>query len=174
MPYITVKNQSGFDIGFLKKFAKKLEPYLELVDPSKYPFKVIVTRKKDFYDRSSFDLMSNQLNLKIDLAKQSPEEIAWVLAHEFAHFLCNNNEELKKTCLGNEHEHLERMISQKYSIEVDKVHEIFHDFLPAEVFANGFATMVIGKFYKRHPYKNVKNFLRENGQKKNYKKDFKG
>ena len=161
MAKISIKNKTDYDVSFLKPYAEKLQPYLGLVPAGKYPFRVVVVKKKDFYDRSSFDIDSGQLVLKIDMSKQSKEDIAWVLIHEFAHFICTNNLELKKTCLDAEQETAEQIFQKTFKINSSKVHEIFHDFLPVEVAANFFATMIIGKFHKRHPFSNVKNFMKK-------------
>jgi len=168
MAFITIKNQTKFDVSFLKKIAQELKPFLKLVDQSKYPFKVTVINKKGPYDRSTFDLGSNTLILKIDMTKQSPEEISWVFAHEFAHFLSNNNDQLKAVALGPEHETAEKVFQQTFKIEIDEVHEIFHDFLPAEVAANFFATLIVGRFHKRHPFKNVTSLIK--GKRSGHKK----
>lgn len=162
MAYITITNQSNFDVKFLNNYASKLKPYLDLVDKSKYPFRVIVQNKKNHYDRSSFDLTSSELILKIDMKKQSEEEIAWVLVHEFFHFLSNGNKELQSTCLSEEYETLIKILMKKFNLSEEQVGEIFHDFLPAEVAANSFATMIIGKFYKRHDFKLVRKAIHDN------------
>lgn len=163
MASIKIVNKTKWDIGFLSEYANKLKPFLGVVSGKSYPFKVTVIKKKDFYDRSFFDLGNNELTLKIDLTKQSKEDVAWVLIHEFAHFLSANNSELKKTCLGEEQDSLEQILGKVYDIDKGKVHEIFHDFLPVEVAANFFATMLIGKFHKRHPFSNVEKFRQSRG-----------
>jgi hypothetical protein len=94
------------------------------------------------------------------MSKQSKEDIAWVLIHEFAHFLTIKNSELKKIALSEENEMLEQILKQKYKLSTDQMREIFHDFLPVEVVANFFATMIIGKFHKRHPFKNVRKYIK--------------
>jgi len=93
MAYIQIQNKSSQKIS-LKSISEKLRPFFHLVDKSKYPFKVTILDKKGFYDRSSFDLGSSTLTLKVDTSKQSQEEIEWVFAHEFAHFLSNNNHQI--------------------------------------------------------------------------------
>ena len=165
MAYVQIQYKTKQKVD-LKPIANKLKPFFHLVDKSAYPFKVTVVDKKGFYDRSAFDLESNHLELKVDMTKQSQEEIDWVFAHEFAHFLSNNNPELKKTCLHNEHWILEKLLQKVYPNA--PVYEAFHDFLPAEVFANGFATMVVGKFYKRHPINNAVRII--NGTYKSARK----
>lgn len=169
MAKISIKNKTDYDVSFLKPYAEKLQPYLGLVPAGKYPFQVVVLKKKDFYDRSSFDIDSGRLVLKIDMSKQSKEDVAWVLIHEFAHFICTNNPELKKTCLDAEQDTLEEILQKTFQIDSNKVHEIFHDFLPVEVAANFFATLIIGRFHKRHPFKNVTSLIKgkRNGHKKN-------
>lgn len=154
MVYVKVRNRSGQQID-LKPIVKKLKPYFGLVEKSKYPIKVLITKKKNFYDRSHFDLNTGDLHLKFDNSQQDQDDMEWVFAHEFAHYLSRHNREIYKTCLHKEHELLQVIFKKVFGLNIDGVHEIFHDFLPAEVFANGFATMVTGKFHKRHPFKNV-------------------
>jgi hypothetical protein len=161
--YITIKNTTNWDMGFLKEYAKKLQPFVNLVTPDSYPFQVTVVKKKGPHDRSSYDLDTHQLILKIDMTTQDKEDVAWVLAHEFCHFLTANNPELKKTALSEEHDTLEKILEKSFKIDNSKMREIFHDFLPPEVAANFFATMLIGKFHKRHAFSNVEQFIR--GQK---------
>jgi len=155
MAYVTITNKSSHKVDFLQKIAQEIKPFLNLVDKSKYPFRVIVIDKKGLNDRSEFDLESNILYLKVDMTKQTPEEIAWVFAHEFAHFLSNNNPSLKNVALGPEQAAAEQFYQKAFGISLSDVHEIFHDFLPAEVVANFFATLIIGKYYKRHPFNKV-------------------
>ena len=113
MAYIKVQNKSSQKVD-LRPISEKLKPFFHLVDKSKYPFTVTILDKKGFYDRSSFDLESSHLDLRVDTTKQSQEEIDWVFAHEFAHFLSNNNEELRKTCLHNEHWVLEKILAKVF------------------------------------------------------------
>lgn len=161
MAKIKITNRTDYDISFLKQYAEKLQPFLGFVPIGKYPFRVIVVKKKDFYDRSSFDLDTHELILKIDMTKQDEEDVAWVLIHEFAHFLTTNNAELKKTALGAENNMLESILEKHFKISNDQVHEIFHDFLPVEVAANFFATLIVGRFHKRHPFANVKKLIKK-------------
>jgi len=161
MPAIKVTNKTGWDISFLRPYAEKLRPFIQLVDGKDFPFEIIVVKKKDFYDRSNFDLDSHQLIFKIDPKKQSKEDIAWVLIHEFCHFLCSTNPELKKTSLSEEHFTLKKILQKNFKIKTEEIEEIFHDFLPAEVVANFFATLIIGKFHKRHPFSNVEKQIRK-------------
>jgi hypothetical protein len=159
LAYITIKNKTDFDISFLKQYAQKLKPFLGLVDKSKYPFKITVITKKNFYDRSSFDLKSSSLILKIDLSKQSKEDIAWVLIHEFTHFLTHNNSELAKIAFSKENDLLEKILKSKFKVTDAEISEIFHDLLSYEIIANFLATVIIGKFHKRHPISNITKFI---------------
>ena len=169
MPYITIKNKTDFDISFLKQYAQKLKPFLGLVDNKFYPFKITVIKKKDFYDRSSFDMNSSSLILKIDLSKQSKEDVAWTLAHEFTHFLSRNNPELAKIAFSKENELLEKLLKNKFKVSDSELSEVFHDLLSYEIVANFLATVIIGKFHKRHPISNITKFI--NGGKKNGNND---
>jgi hypothetical protein len=164
MSYITIKNKTDFDISFLKQYAQKLKPFLNLVDKSKYPFKITVENKKDMYDRSVFDMGSNTLVLKINLKIQSKEDVVWVLVHEFTHFLSRNNPELAKIAFSKENEFLKNILKNKFKVSDDQqLDEIFHDMLSYEIVANFLATLIIGKFHKRHPISNIKKFI--NGKK---------
>jgi uncharacterized protein YlxP (DUF503 family) len=168
--YITIKNKTDFDISFLKQYAQKLKPFLGLVDKSKYPFNITVVKKKDFYDRSSFDVASNSLTLKIDLSKQSKEDVAWVLIHELTHFLTQNNPELAKIAFSKENDLLEKILKNKFKVSDAELSEVFHDLLSYEIIANFLATVIIGKFHKRHPISNITKFLNGNRNGNNEKK----
>ena len=117
-------------------------------------------KKKDFYDRSSFDLNSSSLILKIDLSKQSKEDVAWSFVHELTHFLCNNNPELAKVAFSKENELLEKILKSKFKISDTEMTEVFHDLLSYEIIANFLATVIIKKFHKRHPYSNIQKFIK--------------
>jgi len=167
MAYIQVKNKSGQKVD-LSNVGQKLKPFFGLVPKDKYPIKVTILKKKGHFDRSTFDLGSSQLVFKCDTDKQPQEEIEWVFAHEFAHFLCLHNPELKKTTLSKEYDALQWILRKVFRVNDTQLQEVFHDFLPPEVFANGFATMLVGKFYKRHSYKLVYQTLKAkfvNGKK---------
>lgn len=159
MSYITITNKTDFDVNFLKQYAQKLKPFLGLIDKSKYPFKIVVVKKKDFYDRSSFDTTSSSLILKIDLAKQSKEDVAFVLVHEFTHFLTQNNPELAKIAFSQENKLLEKILKQNFKASDSEITEVFHDMLSYEIVANLLATIIIGKFHKRHPISNIQKFI---------------
>lgn len=152
-------NKSNQEVN-LEPIAKKLLPYYHLVDKSLYPIKVIIYDKKDFYDRSHFDLETNIMTLKIDLKKQPIEDVYFLVAHEFFHFVQRNNEQIRRASLSKEHYLLINIFRAIFRITEDQVQEIFHDFLPAEVTANSFSTMVVGKFYKRHSFQNILKFLK--------------
>ena len=152
MAYFQVKNNSGQQVD-LKGVAEKLKPFFHLVDREKYPIKVSILKKQGHFDRSTFDLETGELIFKVNTDKQTLEEIEWVFVHEFAHFLSLHNPELFKTTLSKEYNVLQWILAKVFRVEDDMLHEIFHDMLPPEVFANAFAKMIVGKFYKRHSYK---------------------
>ena len=72
MAYIQIQNKSKQKVN-LKPIAMKLKPFFHLVDKSKFPFKVTIVDKKNFYDRSGFDLERSHLTLKVNTQKQSSD-----------------------------------------------------------------------------------------------------
>ncbi len=145
MVFITIKNTTSYDISFLKQYAQRLKPFLSLVGKQYYPFRIVVVEKKYKTDRSNFDTKTQKLILKYSPQLQSKQDLVWVLFHEFAHFLSLNNTELFKVAFSKEAETIEKVLEKKYGNKYD-----WHDILPWEVFANGFATVLLGKFRKRH------------------------
>ena len=144
MSYITIKNTTSYDISFLKKYAQKLKPFLHLVDKQHYPFKIVVIERKHKTDRSNFDTKTQKLILKYSEKLQSKEDLSWVLFHEFAHFLSVNNSELKQIAFSEENKYVEKVLSEKYP------NTDFHDAYSYEIVANTVATLLLGKFFKRH------------------------
>jgi hypothetical protein len=158
MAYIKIINKSGQKID-LSNAANKLKPYFNLVDKSKYPFIVTIIKKKDFYDRSNFDMNSGKLTLKADLNQQSMEDIEFVFVHEFTHFLTKNNPELSKIAFSKENEFLQKILKKQFKVSDEQMDEVFHDMLSYEIVANFLATLIIGKFHKRHPISNIAKFI---------------
>ena len=134
-----------------------MKQYFHLVDKSKYPLNIIVLKKKAKDDRSFFDLDSNKLTLKIDTSYQSEQEIIWLCAHEFFHFLQNNNPELSKLTFNKETEFLEKVLT-KVLPESNGFDS--HDLMIWEVGANSFATLIAGKFFRRHWLKKKNNNIK--------------
>lgn len=154
MIYLKVKNISGQKIDF-KKMVSKLKPFFSLVDNSHYPLYIFVHKKKNKEDLSYFDLENNQIHLKFDVNTQSKLELFWLICHEFFHFIQRNNKEIGKIAFSKENRFIERVL-EKYGY--DKKYDV-HDCFSYEIQANTFATMLVGKFFKRH-------FLVKNGTKK--------
>lgn len=162
MAYIRVHNTSGFKVDF-KKMAEKLKPYISLVNKEHYPLTIEVVKKKNKLDRSHFDLENNALLLKIDLAYQTEEEIAWVLYHEFFHFIEKNNSEIHKIAFSEENVLLEKLLKRVFKLSESHMTEIMHDFFSYEIGSNLFATMLAGKYYKRHDVKLPKKVFAKKG-----------
>ncbi len=148
MSYIKIYNKSQEDISFLKSIESKIKPFLSLVNKEEYPITVIVYTKKNKQDLSNLDLESNRITLKYNSKLQSKEDICWVLLHEIGHWLSLKNPELKKVAFSEENKYVQKALNKVYA-GYD-----WHDALSYEIFANTFATLLIGKFFKRHNYKN--------------------
>ena len=159
MKIAIIHNKSGQKID-LSKIFQKMKPYYNLVSKDKYPIEIIILKKKNHLDRSNFNLDSNLLTLKFNTTKQSKSDIEFVVAHEFWHFVQNNNEEIKKTCLSNEHHALMKILKKTFNLSEDKIFEVFHDLFPVESQANVFATFLTGHFNKRHSFKNILSYLK--------------
>ena len=162
MSYIKVHNKSGFKVDF-KAMAQKLKPYLSLVDKKYYPLIINVIKKKHKLDRSNFDLNTNTLLLKIDTSYQSEQEIAWIIFHEFWHFIEKNNKEIYKIAFSEENALLEELFKRVFKLSDDKMTEIMHDFFSYEIGSNFFATMLAGKFFKRHSVEIPKKLFSKKG-----------
>jgi hypothetical protein len=150
MSYIKIYKKTTEDISFLKSIEKKLLPYLSLVDKSKYPIYITVVLKKDMSDLSHLDLDNSKILLKYNSQLQSKEDILFVLIHEIWHFICLHNKELHKVAFSEESKYIEKALNKVYS-----GHD-WHDALPWEITANFMATILTGKFFKRH-FINKKN-----------------
>jgi hypothetical protein len=151
MKYFDIKNESSTELDF-SGVIKKMEPFYSLLDASKFPVKVTLKDKKAFLDRSFFSTETNEMTLTFDKFNIDKEDLDWVFAHEFGHFMANNSPELKKVTEGLENRAIQMLLKKFFHLSEEEDVEIFHDFFPSEMFANAFATMIIGKFYKRHPF----------------------
>ncbi len=158
MTYFRVKNVSGQKID-LKPILMKLRPFCDLVSKDKFPLVIEIRKKKNKTDRSFFDMNDSRIVFKFDTSYQSHEEINWVTSHEFFHFIQKNNEEIGKTVFSKETDYLIKLFQKVFKIDESAVNELFHDFLPYEVSANTFATMIVGKFHKRHFFSTLVKFL---------------
>jgi len=145
-----IKNKSGFPVDLNKAF-RLLAPYYDLVPKDKYPLEITIVPKKSENDRSFFDNEKNNMTLKFS-KDQVEDDVNWVFIHEFCHFAENNNAELKKATEVSENIALNLLLQKIFKLQEKQVAEIFHDFFPAEVFANSFATILLGKYFKRHPF----------------------
>ena len=149
--YFDIKNQSSIKVDF-SEIIKKMEPFYSMLDASKFPIKVTIRDKKSFLDRSFFNTESNELTLTVDKYNVIKSDLNWVISHEFGHFLANNNPELKKVTESEENVAIHMLVKKIFKLNDKDTIEVFHDFLPSEMFANAFATLMIGRFYKRHPF----------------------
>lgn len=149
MSYIKLYNKSQEDINFLTSISKKLKPFLSLVEKSEYPIIVTVLQKKNKNDLSSLDLNNNKITLKYSSKLQSKQDIAFVFIHEIFHWICLKNHELKKVAFSEENKYID-LLQKKYK------NKDFHDAYAYEIISNFMATVLIGKFHKRH-FLNKKN-----------------
>lgn len=166
MIYFKIKNNTKRDVvRHFRQAIKLLKPYFDLIDSKKYPVKVVVLLKEDTKDRSTVLDDKDAMIIKIfeDESKQSDTDIVWLILHEFAHIIQSYNEEIKKTSLSEEDTALRIAFSKLFNMNEDQVVEVFHDFLPSESTANFFATMLIGKFHKRHAFSIPHDFLKNKG-----------
>lgn len=162
--YFVVKNTTSRELSLVfKSVVGILRPFLYEAPDNAYPIKVIVKERQNPEDRSTWNTGSNVLTLKIDVDKkvQSDSDIVWVLLHEWVHFLQTNNKEVARASHFAENTALIEMFEKIFGLSADEVSEIFHDFLPAEVFSNSFATIMMGKFYKRHPFSKPAELLKQ-------------
>lgn len=149
--YFDIENKSSIKIDF-SDIIKKMEPFYTMLDASKFPVKVTIRDKTYFLDRSSFNTETNELILTVDKYNANKNDLNWVIAHEFGHFLANNNPDLKKVTESEENIAIQLLVKRIFKLDDKDTIEVFHDFFPSEMFANAFATLLIGKFYKRHPF----------------------
>jgi len=165
MIYFKINNNTKRDMAKLfKKAVVLLTPYFGLVEKRMYPIKVVINPKQFKRDRSTIE-QTGYMALKVfdDESKQSDADIVWLICHEFAHIIQSNNAEIEKTSLKLEDNALRLVFMKMFGMNEEQVIEIFHDFLPAEVYANAFATTLVGHFYKRHPFSVPQKFLQNKG-----------
>lgn len=157
-----IKDESGFKNDF-SGLDEKLEPFLVLIQgDTKLPIKATIEKKKNETDRSYFDIENNEMVFKF-FENQEQEDKEWVIAHEFFHYIANNNPELTKATQSNEYFALIEIFKKYFNLNDENVSEIFHDFFPPEVFANALSSAIIGKFHKRHKFEKVEPFLKKKG-----------
>ena len=153
--YFVVRNTTSRDLTLvMKSLIGILRPFFYLVDDNTFPVKVIVKERQGEQDRSAWNTESDVLTLKIDADKkvQSDHDIVWVLLHEWTHVLQTHNKEVQRASHFAENAALSALFQKLFNMSADQVEEIFHDFMPAEVFANSFATIMTNHFYKRHSF----------------------
>ena len=161
--YFNIKNKSSIQELNFDDVIKKMEPFYGLLEHSKFPVKVVIKDKKFFIDRSFFSTETNVMTLTVDKYNVNKEDIDWVFAHEFGHFLANNNDQLRRVTELHENKAIQMVFKKLFNMSDYEDVEIFHDFFPSEMFGNAFASLIIGKFYKRHGFKYADHLLKKIG-----------
>ena len=162
--YFVVKNTTSRDLQLImRSLIGILRPFFYLVPDNAFPVKIIVKERQDEQDRSTWNTGNDVLTLKIDADKkvQSDHDIVWVLLHEWTHVLQTHNKEVRRASHFAENAALSELFQKLFGMSADQVEEIFHDFMPAEVFANSFATIMTNHFYKRHGFNQPGNLLKQ-------------
>ena len=165
MARFKIRNETGFKVD-LSDAVKLLRPYFHFVSEDKYPLLIVIQEKENDMDRSFFDPKQNEGKgtMTLRYAKDQPKDDRdWVFIHEFGHFLENNNDELKKATEVYENIAIQELFKKLFRLRDTEVTEIFHDFFPAEVFSNSFATILTGKYFKRHPFSEPAKLLKKLG-----------
>lgn len=157
-----VFNESEYKVD-TKNILLKLNPYLDYIKQSKLPVKIKIRKKENANDSSFYDVKTKMITITIK--KNEPKrDLEWKIAHEFAHFLQDNNVNMSKAGSVKEQDALHDFLTKKLKMKEEDTYDIFHDFYPMEVFANVFATMITGYYKKNHPFNPAKNKLKRSNK----------
>ena len=166
MIYFKYKNNTDIEIP-LKEWMDQIKEDLKKIDDDKYPITLFIENasfdeEKNHYLYSNFSPSKNKIVIHI-LPGTDLDEIKWSFMHEFRHFMQLNIPSLyEATFKNNDKTQLKKIVDQIKELNNEDFYDLIHDSLPYENDAIVYATMQVGKNYRKHPLNiKIKQYIEE-------------